>query len=324
MRIAVFASLSVLFGLLVTACGGSTTDEGGAGTLAPVPRDQFAARFVAAVCDNVGPCCQAAGFAYDAAKCKQAGTAGLPADWDGSSPNLSYDGAAAAKCVAAVEAAAKGCGSIPVDAALACSNVFRGALPAGAACSAPSECAAPSRGWADCIAGVCEVKAPGKAGDTCDATCSGSELDSRCWGSASGGGGGTGGSAGSGGSTPPEPTTCWTEDGLACIDGACAAARAIGASCTFSECTGGAWCNGGTCEALAPVGQGCTSTGGCVPGATCQAGTCVARKPDGAPCAAHAECANHVCTAGKCGNGPIASAAVCDGTTAGGDANGAP
>lgn len=156
-----FASVGLLGVALGSGCSGSTTSDGAQ----PVPADQFVERVVSAVCDNVGPCCQSAGFPYDPAACKALGNSDLSASYALGNPNVDYDAVAAGKCVAAISDLVRSCGAVDLDGLEQCDLVLVGKLPAGAACQKSVECAAPAGGNAYCDQGACVTEPRGTAGD---------------------------------------------------------------------------------------------------------------------------------------------------------------
>jgi hypothetical protein len=72
-RSLVFAVFGALAVNVSVACSGSTTADDNA-----VPANEYWARYAAAVCDGVKPCCANEGFAYDAAACNAIVTGTLP------------------------------------------------------------------------------------------------------------------------------------------------------------------------------------------------------------------------------------------------------
>jgi hypothetical protein len=267
-----------------------------------VPKDQFIGRFVDAVCDNVGPCCQSAGLSYDAAGCKALGNAELEKDLDLDRPNVKYDAAAGGKCIEAVKNAAQSCGHIDIDGGPECSGFLVGTLPEGAACESSVECAG---AYARCdisgpaAQGVCVVEPRGKAGDPCGDTCTEHGSSSECFGSTSSTG----------------TARCYTNDGLYC-DQTCKPLIAVGQPCEAEGCVDGAYCTGGSCAALPAAGEPCAQTYVCGADLYCDLNTtCQKRKADGQACQDGSECVAGNCQSGVCGDS-LASATLCSGQQA--------
>lgn len=299
-----FAVLGLGGVLVSSGCSGSTTDDGGA---ASVPKDQFISRFVDAVCDSVGPCCQNAGFTYDAAGCKALGNAELSKDFALDRPNVKYDAAAGGKCIEAVRKAVQSCSTIDIVGGPECSGVLAGTLPEGAACEASIECAAPAGAHAHYDSpgpdpqGVCVVEARGKTGDPCGATCTEHDSGSDCFGSSSSSG----------------TAICYTNDGLYC-DQTCKPLIAVGQPCEAEGCVDGAYCSGGSCTTLPAAGAPCAQGILCGEGLYCdEFTTCQPPKAEGQPCVSSFECVTEHCDAeGVCTKDSLASATLCSGQQA--------
>ncbi len=299
----------------VAGCGGSTSG----GTASPVPQDQFADRAVAALCDNIAACCKAGGYPYDCAGC-----AAMVAPLFSSvsqDPSVVYDPNAAGACIHALAASASSCTDQTSDGA-ACDSVFRGTKPVGSACQNDAECAAPSGGKAYCAmdnAGnqVCVAQARGKAGDSCQETCTSSTGGSTCSGGVATGGGGSGGAgAGGAGGGSFGDATCYTNDGLYCsATYVCTPLGQVGASCDYGGCVGSAYCDGSTCVARVAVGQPCPSYDSCVEAAYCNdSGVCANKKANGAACQTGDECSGGRCQGTCSSGGSIASPELCGAT----------
>lgn len=295
---------------LITAAGCSGSTEGGSGSsAAPVPADQFISTFVNTICDNVGQCCQAAGYAYDANGCKTALNTELGAEFNPTMPNIKYDEQAAGNCIDAVKKALPGC----VESDLPdCEAVIQGTLPAGATCTKSAECAEPAGGGAYCekpdgaTQGTCVQEPRGKLGDGCSSTCTEKGSSTMCEG-----GGGTGGT---GGGTSGN-ASCYTNDGLYC-EGTCKPVIPLDGACEYSGCVTGAYCAQGKCTALPGPGSSCAQSYECAPGAYCDetTTTCQAAKQDGQPCQYSGECASDSCNNGTCGPDTLANQLLCNGS----------
>src|SRR5687768_5649749 len=116
-------ALSAAFALS-GACGG---DEPPSISVA-----DFARAFASALCDNIGPCCEKAGFLHDFPDChaKIENRMRPDIDRDRNNPDLIYDGAAARSCIDIYTAALRSCRS-PGKTIESCSNVFVGRLEPG-------------------------------------------------------------------------------------------------------------------------------------------------------------------------------------------------
>jgi len=202
---------------LGSGCGG------GASTSGP-PVDQFAGKYIAAVCQRLISCCSSAQLAaispsiIDVPSC-EAALAPSPQSQLALGPGLvdagvaTYDTATAQGCLA--ELAALPCGTSTPSAVAQCAQVFQGNLPAGSPCSAGVECS--SDFCSNASGGVSTCAAPVGAGQSCEfAPCS-SGL--ACVSSQSGG-----------------PRTCGQPlpDGSACMS----KADCAGGSCAVDSSTG--------------------------------------------------------------------------------------
>lgn len=286
-----------MFGLAAfVGCGGSSS--GGGGTNAtPVAKENFAGELAKALCTNIGPCCQQAGYTHDAAKC----TALLEGVYKNMVAGaVQYDAQKGGECVAYAASIVKNCGAEPAEGP--CDGVVAGTIPEGGKCQTSAECIVPPKGDADCDNGVCVQVPRGKAGDGCSGTCTESGSTTTC-----GGGGTSGGNA-----------LCFTNDGLACgADGKCAALAKVGETCTGDDCVAAAYCDYSSekCVTRAAIGGACQDSQQCAAGAHCAADKCAAAKPDGAACVDWDECASGDCEAGKCGPQGLASPQLCSGST---------
>jgi hypothetical protein len=289
--------------LVMSACGGtSVSDE----SPAPVPEGQFIESYAAAICDNIGPCCEDTGDTYAPDECRTLLEEELR-DLLPLSENdaVSFDATRAGGCIAAVAKAAKSCGGEDnLDAA--CERVYAGKLAEGETCQSSWECATPAGGEAYCDmvdeggAMKCVVTPRGASGDACGMTCTEHGSSTEC----------------SGSSMMVGNATCYTNDGLYCADnGACAQLKTVGEACTYDGCVHGAYCDEtGVCAPFGAVGESCAGWGECVDGAVCMDdGVCGTPKPVGAACTSSSECEDE-CEAGVCVADAFVGPAICSGT----------
>jgi hypothetical protein len=301
-------------------CGGTS----GGTPSGSIPRDQLLAQFAAVMCDHLAPCCQAEGFAYDSASCRQRAQARL-SDRNTllSRTAVKYDPIAARQCLDAYASALPACstntdwGALPLDdiyeetagVTSACRGVLTGTLPADANCVSDKECAQPEEGFAACSLGcsdTCNVygtPAPrAMAGEPCATDCDVTEGSGSCYGPAAT-------------AANPVIAQCYSDDGLYCTYEAatgvsvCAPLAGVGEVCTSRGCAEGAVCSqaGDVCSPLPAIGDSCANAGYCVDGASCVAGTCVAPSDSG-PCRTVGD--EKTIVPGAC-----SSAAYCDSST---------
>jgi hypothetical protein len=281
---------------------------------------------VDAICSNIGPCCQEAGFPHDAAQCQSTAQNELRSFIDENrSPNVTYDADAARKCVDVYTATIRACRDPQRQVNAVCRFVFAGTLQPGQPCTSSQECVpgmscspSPDGGAKQCT-GWPEVR--GKLGDGCHATCTEAENGTSCGSGGSTGPGDAGapGDAGMPGDAgAPGTATCYTNDGLYC-DGAHACARqpALDQPCTFTTtCAGEAFCDNGVCVPKRTSGPCGELNDGCAVTAYCDLTTrqCALRKSIGDPCSSGAECAvTDTCAAGTCRERTIATRSLCNG-----------
>jgi len=298
----VLAGLGAASSLLVVGCSGSTS--GGGTNAAPVPVDQFVSRYVSAVCDNIGGCCQQAGLAYDAQGCTTLGTNEVSSEFDPNQPGVTYDANAAGACIAALKKAASTCSGFDVETATACKGIFKGSLQAGETCTSSVQCAAPSNGDAHCDvpldapSGTCVVNTRGKSGDACGATCTEhQDGSSDCSGSSSSSG----------------TAICYTNDGLYC-DQTCKPVIALGQPCEIDGCALGAYCATGVCTAYPTAGQACADGYLCADGLFCDGSACQTQLANAQLYETDDWCQSGYCSNGACAADSIVSSEVCSGT----------
>ncbi len=304
--------VALLAGCSSNSSTSSSSDSGS--TAGSVSIQDLPDQFVHAVCDNLGACCQAAAIPFDLATCKL--NAGLEIKQrlaDATNPNIKYDAAVAASCLAAYANLVQSCSPDQRDASKACEGLLFGTLSPGAPCSTTDECAKPSSDQnADCGATgtsdtVCTAFPINHAqlGDPCNATC---DTEDDC----------SGGVA--------IDRTCFISDGLECdiLTFKCQKLAEIGESCDPNMCVLTAFCDEGegpgVCAALLTSGS-CEDGGAavCAPTRYCNAKLqCTPKRADGMPCTNSDECSGGSCPVnidlmGVCGTTTLASIATCSG-----------
>lgn len=298
------ASIGLSIGVAIigaTACGGKDAGP-------PVLLDDFARELANALCSNLGPCCESAGFPFEQEKCRTNYEAEVATQFTRYKvEGVAYDANAARRCVDAFAAAAQQCRDIDDD-PQGCDEVFRGIKKEGEPCTAGFECESRfCRRTPDGADGTCDgPRLHGNAGDPCFATCSQRSGSSTC--SSSGGSG-----------TPPPMTDglCFTEDGLFCSQAnVCEALVPIGGACrSFHDCAGDVHCDQGTCATRTATGP-CQTPNACTASSYCDftAQQCRPRKARGQACVSTGECdAADTCSNGTCQRSTVANARTCAG-----------
>ncbi|RLB61251.1 MAG: hypothetical protein DRI90_11790 [Deltaproteobacteria bacterium] len=187
--------ISSTTGLAAVVC--SSSDDWTAPTQPTLTDEEasFAQELSQTVCASVGDCCGQAGVELDPF-CEHNGTDQLRAELLQSKVGGgSFDGTAAATCLAAWQTALSDCDLQPTQRSellAACRGVFAGLAPPGEACTDDGQCQHPAGGFALCAeggvaAGRCDQ---GQCTEHCDPptqpfvtwkTCDGSEqLDGYC------------------------------------------------------------------------------------------------------------------------------------------------
>jgi hypothetical protein len=295
-------------------------------TLAPVARADFVDKLAAAVCDAIGPCCEATGNLHDPVRCRSDFATGFRvghSEFEVANVRADYDPMAAARCLDTVTRVIGACGVMSPKQQQACQQIFKnGRLAPGAACSFGVECA-PARdpGTAVVCSGFGQPPSPptcsivttnvvAGAGEACDGDVV-VTPDSQSW---------TGG------------VPCSAADGLRCdFDrGVCTPLPQLGEPCAwqlpadptvtwYDACADGAYCDPITevCVPQRPTGpcfvtidgatvmtlQACAAGTYCDPGDSAPDYQCRPELPLGAACAWNASCVAHVCTEQHCGIG---------------------
>jgi len=288
---------------LLLALGACNSGDSGP----PVPIGELPRLLADALCGNIGPCCQEAGFAFDAAQCRAAAEAELRQNVDEYSMlQVSYDAAAARACVDAYARYAQAC--VDTSEVLSgCGLVFTGTLTDGAVCTQSAECisrscpSVPDGGVRQCTTSSSGSRIHGKLGEACGWTCTTNGSSTSC--------------SGSGNTSGPG---CYTNEGLYC-DAAhvCATVPMLGQACTSgAACAGEAFCEGNVCVAKRTSGSCATSSTACASSAYCDSTTrqCLPRKASGETCTTHSECqSTDRCTTGTCRRRTIATENMCSG-----------
>jgi hypothetical protein len=268
-----------------TGCGDEGSGASSSAPHDPVPQDQFVADFARALCQGVGPCCQAAGYDYAVDVC----TARINQIWAAQvvpppgTPDTSYDSQAAGECIAALRSLSQTC-AVTIATTDACARVWRGSRAPGSPCSHAAQCTDMPGATTDCDSldggpNVCVARPRGKSGDRCSRTCTETGLITCHFT----------------GTPEPSPTAarCFTNDGLFCDDSStCRPLVAIGGSCAGSEqCALEAYCDASVCRQRLAAGAACPlGSEQCDRASYCSAGSCVAKLRKGEACTDSAQC----------------------------------
>jgi hypothetical protein len=280
---------------VAVACGDSESDGAG-------DKDEF----VAQLCAELAPCCEAAGRPADGAQCR--------AFYGAFASASSYDPVAAEACLNEVRAMSDRCDTSSFSPS--CNQVFAsggGSKKPGEACDDDSDCAPPEAGRVECVSDFvdgasvqqCQVRLVGQAGSTpCVGTIDGNVTS--YFGADEG--------------IPPTGYTCDLADGLSCNSqtGACESLAAVGEPCSSGlyRCVSSAYCSfpDSICTARVALGDACTDDDQCAESAYCEpsGSTCASRRPKGEACTSNAECESNDCTNQKCAVGnDLGLALVC-------------
>jgi len=292
------ASLGLLLGALVPACGGSSTED--PPSAAPIAIEALPRKMADAVCENIAGCCRSANIPFELATCRANREAAFQNELDqASTPERRYNAAGAPACLAALSDFYKQCFQTESDDKISagCRQMFVGTVALGGACTSSDQCAPAADGFGHCLPvpddlhapGVCVAEGPssestphGKRGDACNSTCSevGGVL---CAGQEPAG--------------SPSGTACFVAEGLQCdiSSRTCQPLVGLGAPCRFAGCAAGGYCT--------------------------RDNACATVKLDGASCESHEECASQRCvfaddaTDGRCSHQPIANLQTCSGAS---------
>jgi hypothetical protein len=295
--------------------GGPSGGPSGGGSSGPVQSQNFGSVYASTFCSSIAGCCTTAGYPADTTSCNSTLRPTIEALTKVyvSNPKIMYDAAAAGACVEAYRIALTACTDEALSKQLnaACDGVFRGTVAPGGACSSTQECAPSPAGSVTCDTGVCGLSdgsissdVHAKAGEACNATCSGDTNSYGCSGSTT--------------MTIPGAGNCWVEDGLYCgSSSACEVAPKIGQPCgSYTYCEAAAHCDNGSCVADSASGP-CSSSDACLAPSYCDlsspTGSCVPRKVNGAACNSSDECSGGECEQDHCRKWTVANAASCAG-----------
>ena len=300
--------------VLSAACGGETSQ--GSHQSPPVAHGDFSRTLAYAFCEGIAGCCDRYGYSSDTATCKTTLEAQFSAVFSArfSSPNFRYDANAAAACTDAFRKGTEACTDRDAMEAIddTCENVFQGQVKLGGACGSSTECVQNATGTVSCDTGICTVDTEnsypdelphGSLGDPCHTTCFAT------------GAGSSGCSIGPNSDSPNADYECWANEGFICGSGnTCVAAPTLGQSCD-SYCTGGAYCNNGSCVAQIATGSCENYSAACLSTSYCDydANLCTPKKADGETCNGDDECVGGDCYNDRCRVWAVATAESCSG-----------
>jgi hypothetical protein len=164
------ATCALAIALVNLGCGGGT--EGSELTL-----ETFCTEMAKRYCEQDRPCCEKAGFGFNAAKCQASYLEGCGNGVEAvKAARASFDSSKLAACVQQYQPFVDTCLLDPserlraVAETAACRQAFRGLVPVGGACKESVECAPGSDerlGWCG-TAHVCEHRAPLQEGANCE------------------------------------------------------------------------------------------------------------------------------------------------------------
>ncbi|MBN1771970.1 MAG: hypothetical protein JXB32_11945 [Deltaproteobacteria bacterium] len=262
---------------------------------APVTFEQYCARYAELTCEFAERCDCLAGGTVELCRLYMDGECADEVEEPVNAGRRSYDAAAAAGCLAGLQALLGDCALDDVDWPADCDRMLVGLLAAGASCESDADCVP----GLECHSGAC-TDLPGN-GEAClaGAYCADNLYcgnDELCHAP-----------QGVGGPCPEGNEACG--DDLYCDlrTSTCASYLAQGESCRHANavCIDGLYCAvvAGTCEPLPGVGGDCAdSSGACAEGLYCDGAGHVCREllADGAACTDDGQCRSDDCTGGVC------------------------
>jgi hypothetical protein len=292
---------------------------GGAGSGGPISLADFPAAEADVLCARAAFC----GQYPDKASCLSANILDFGQVMaDVAAGKATYDGAAAATCLAAVRKDQTIACTVSAEASHlsdpSCSAIFTGTVADGGSCTSGQQCASGScdvsacTGAATCCAGTCDatVANPVPLGGDCTAPAARCAAGTFCRGVDT-----ANGKAGTCGAVTPEGGACATGEacasGLLCVpagpntlDAVCGTAPAEGQSCNGGvPCDAHAdYCDPVTslCTPRIAVGGACPSSAGCVSYATCDPTTMVCVALGGLGEACQVNCLGTLACSGTC------------------------
>jgi hypothetical protein len=292
--------------VVFAGCSSASPSNGGPG----IRIEDLPAAYADALCNNIGPCCEKEGYAYNAMTCRAKVDFILKSEAASTQrQGLPYDPMGARACVDTVASLAQSCSADNVEATYqaACGRVYAGHQPEGAVCTSGHQCASgdcltgPARPW---HCGGPNGPVRGKLGDNCNATCYPDSKDGTlgCYPDYFG------------------PQTgfvqCFVDEEMFCDlqTSICTAKADVGQACGPSiGCRSGASCENGVCGWKRTDGP-CTDNDGCPPTAYCGYSTprqCVPRKARGENCGSDEQCAVEDDCNKTCRGVTLASAGTC-------------
>jgi hypothetical protein len=299
-----------------TGGGGGSGGSGGSGSgAAPIAAADYADAFSKAYC-ALGPCCQHEGYAFTQASCEAAAKALMDTEIRNflSEPGVAFDETAAGACAAAIRKSMLGCTDRTLQdaATIPCSELFYGTVQEGGACTVDSACA-PIAGVSAvaCNSGECGPSVfltttsdtPGKAGDSCNATCKKTPTGVGC----------ESGGVVSGQPAPQLAAACHVEDGLYCTaQYVCAPLPKRGEACS-GYCATDSYCDTGSVCVAANASGACQSSDMCVHTSYCDNDTnqCTPLKANGMACKVDSACSSWNCDDDTCHEWSVATASSC-------------
>lgn len=274
--------------------GGAPVGSGGTASGTTATEQAFADSLVAAFCGGLRTCCESQARPFSGPDC-ETNLRALLAARVVTDPRQVFDPAAAAECLANVEAALPTCAGVERE---PCDRVYGGTIATGGACEATSHCAPVSGARVYCLQ-VCKAERRATEGQACVRTCRAQgdcfALDDAAPSLV--------------GTAVTDYGECYVDDGLLCLQQTCQRAPAVGEPCHDGFfCTAGAVCESGSCVAAPPPGGSCVTQ--CGPGQLCLGGICDPLGALGEECFGSGLAADDQCASGFCRNGVCSATAT--------------